>query len=647
MTSSFRGAAAAAVVATLVVGSSTASSGPVARRRFDDIRFGKLRLQERMKRAWTRNELLVRFRAGSSHSAHHRVHAASGARRVDSIPAFNTHLVRIGPESSLREAAARYLRNPLVDDVEPNLLLTPAQVFPNDSRFGDQWNLHNSGQSHPITDPPPDNSSGRSDADIDAPEAWATQKGSPATVIAVVDSGVDVNHPDLNSSIWTNPGEIPGNDVDDDANGFVDDVNGWDFAENDEGLVETNSDIEGFDHGTHVAGIIGAEMDNSNGVAGICPDCKVMVLKFMRPRDTDGDGDADAMLGTLAAELKALAYARREGADIINGSYSAYSWSRLERRAFVDAGSAGILSVLAAGNSSLDNDMTLSISLPGGFVGFSPEYPASFDLPTIISVAASNHKDHYGYFTGCAQIVARWRCSFTNWGRDSVDLAAPGVDVVSTVPGGYDVFNGTSMATPHVAAVAGLVKSERPGLGPLDLKNVILNSADRPDSLRDLYAFKRGTIRGRFTRTNGRLNAADALEAPAGGNWSGGDGNISGAKRIRRFKSDRIDWPSDVNDVYKKHLKRGKRYRAVLDGPGDEDFDLLAWKPKTKEIWQLEDGCFLGFGSCKLLRYAKKRDASRADESFEFRVRKSGTYYFHVSAWLHSHGRYDLRVRRV
>ncbi|MDQ3985108.1 MAG: S8 family serine peptidase [Actinomycetota bacterium] len=647
MNPSFRRVATGAVAVFLVTGSWAAPSGSVAQPTTAPAVYHKLRLRERMDRSWAPRELLVRFRAGAGRTNHRRVHAAAGARLVDSIPAFSTDLVRIAGDVSLRQAASRYLRSPLVDDVEPNLLFTPTQVLPNDPRFDDQWNLHNTGQRHPITDPPPDTSSGRSDADIDGPEAWETQKGSPSTVIAVVDTGVDVGHDDLNSSIWSNPEETPGNNIDDDANGLVDDVNGWDFAENDDGLVENNSDIEGFDHGTHVAGIIGAEMDNSSGVSGICPGCKIMVLKFMRPRDTDGDGDQDTMLGTLAAELKALAYARREGADIVNGSYSAYSWSKLERHAFVATGNAGILSVLAAGNSSLDNDMTLSISLPGGVIGFSPEYPASYDLPQIISVAASNHRDHYGYFTGCDQIVARWKCSFTNWGRDSVDLAAPGVDIVSTVPGGYDEFNGTSMAAPHVAAVAGMLKSERPALGALALKNAIMNSADRPDSLRDLYAFRRGPIQGRFSRTNGRLNADDALDAPTIGNWSGGDGNVAGAKRIRRFKSDRIGWPSDVNDVYKKHLRRGRRYRAVLDGPGDEDFDLLAWKPKTKEIWQLEDGCFLGFGSCKLLRYAKKRDADRADESFEFRAKKSGTYYFHVSAWLHSQGHYDLKVRRL
>jgi subtilisin family serine protease len=630
----------------------TASASPGAERtettRASTAEIRKLDLNQvaDSRKKWVSDELLVQFRASPHKNIRGGIHHAAGARVVTRVEDFHVDVVKVDAGKSVAAAARRYLRQPSVVGVERNLLLY-GQVIPNDPRFDDLWGLHNTGQAHEISDPPPTELAGSSDADIDAPEAWDIQQGDPSSVIAVVDSGVDFNHPDLNANIWTNPDEVPANNLDDDANGYVDDIRGWDFGEHDDDVFENDSDVAGFDHGTHVAGTIAAEMDNGTVVAGVCPTCRIMILKFMKARDTDGDGIKDTMLGSLGAELEALAYARREGADVVNASYATYLWSRLQHGAFKRLGDAGVLTAAAAGNSSLDNDMALSIELPGGSLGFSPEYPASFDLPKIVSVAASNHKDQYAFDSGCATDLARWKCSFTNWGHDSVDLAAPGVDIVSTVPGGYDAFNGTSMATPHVAGAAGLIKSQNPTYGAQALKNVLLRSVDKRDSLRTLYAFRSGPVQGKFTFTSGRLNARGGLLGTNDEGFPVSDGNISGARLMRKRKSGKVTWPGDVNDVFKRRFEKGKRYRVVLNGPNNEDFDLLGWRPNTTEIWQLENGCFFGPGPCKLLRYAKKTDDRAADEVFTFRAKKTGVHYIHVSAYLFSGGNYELRVRKL
>jgi subtilisin family serine protease len=638
------------VVATLVavlVGGTLSSQSPAASRARIQGPYEKVSLRDlaRARSLWVDDEVLVDFAPGRARERLDQVDALEGATIRESVAGTDLSVVHLPDETSVQEALDAMASDPAVESVEPNLLIYPSQTIPNDPRFDDLWGLHNTGQNHPVTDPPPNNAQGNTDADIDAPEAWDLEQGDAGTVIAVTDTGVAVNHPDLNASIWTNPGEIAGNGIDDDSNGFIDDVHGWDFGQEDKSLLETDSSVEGFDHGTHVAGTIAAEMDNSTGVTGICPACKIMVLKFMRAIDSDSDGDKDVMEGRLSDELEALTYARKEGADIMNASFSTSLFSAKERRAYVRLGNSGVLTVAAAGNSSLDNDMPLAISL-GNFIAFSPEYPASFTVPTILSVAASNHNDQYGYSTGCATAFARWRCAFTNWGHDSVDVAAPGVDVLSSVPAtGYDAFNGTSMATPHVVGVAGLVKSEHPGYSPVAVKNAIMNSVDKPDSLKKLYAFPAGPVSGRFTRTSGRVNASDALTAGTGSATPRTDGNIDGAKRIRRRIRGHISWPADINDVFYKKLRKGKKYKAKLDGPNNRDFDLYVWKPGTLEIWQLEKGCFRSRGQCKRLRYADTPNT--ADETVTFTAKRSKRYYIHVSAWLRNSGRFLLKVKRV
>ncbi len=630
------------VGAALVAGASPASG--------DRSRASNPRPATRVDRAdlaargrWVHGELVVQFEEGASRAQELEIHDREGGEVEDRLSTFDADAVELAPEVSVAEAVDGYEDHPLVERAEPNTLIY-SSLTPNDPRFPRLWGLSNTGQTHPLADDPDGTGSGKSDSDIDAPEAWDTQTGSPNVVIGVLDSGVDVDHPDLDSSLWMNddpPGDFDNDgDPDDDGNGLVDDTHGWDFAQGRRRLLNRNSGIFGYDHGTHVAGTIGAEMNNNTGVAGVCPGCKIMVLKFMKPVDTDGDGSRDTMAGTLAAELAALEYAIDEGAAIINGSFSSFLWSAVERAAYARVGRADILSVFAAGNSALDNDLLLDSPL-----GFSPEYPASYTLGKILSVAASNHVDHYGYDTACARSQPKWVCAFSSWGHDSVDLAAPGVDVLSTVPEGrYKTLSGTSMAAPHVAGIAGLVESQNPDYGASEIKNAIMNGVDQPNGLTKLH-IRGGPETGSFSRTDGRANANVALTAPTTDATPQTDGNVNGAQAIRRFKRGRVAWPHDVNDVYRKRLIKGRQYKAVFDGPRGSDLDLAIWKPGTKEIWQLERGCNPGQpGPCKLLRYANT--PGRSDATVRFRAPMNGVHYFQVSAWLQNAGRYTLRVRR-
>jgi subtilisin family serine protease len=555
------------------------------------------------------DELIVRFRRGASPASRAAVHAAAGARVVDRIPGRALVLVRPDPGTDPLAAMRRYVADDAVATVEPNLPRPLLETVPTDPFFGELWGLRNTGQEHAVADPPPATAAGSADADIDASDAWDVTTGSHGTVVAVLDTGVDLSHPDLAPSLWQNPGEIAGNGVDDDGNGFADDVVGWDFADGD----ANPQDVDG--HGSHVAGTIAAASGDDVGVSGICPSCRIMVLRF----------DLDVF-----SLIAAIEYAIDNGAEVVNGSFGGPGFSNQERKAFQRAGDAGVLSVIAAGNDAANQDLFLVAD--GAVVA--PTYPGAFDLPGIVTVAASNHLDEYGHDTGCfARTGNVDRCAFTSFGHDAVDLAAPGVDVLSTVPGGWAVFNGTSMAAPHVAGVAGLVRSLHPDYSVLQLRNAILNSVDTPPSLT-----------ADLTRTDGRLNAAAALSASTATNHAPSAGNIATATPMRGSRSGSVSYPGNVNDVYRANLRRGVRYEVTLEVPPGRDFDVFVWKPGTLEILQLDARCLSG-GACRTLAGVGGLGRNR-DELVEFRAGRTGTYYLQVAAFFSS-GPYRLAVRRA
>jgi thermitase len=358
------------------------------------------------------------------------------------------------PENiSVDEAIAEYQKNPDVLYAEPNYVYQISAITPNDPYYSNYlWGLHNTGQTI-------GGSVGTADADIDAPEAWGISTGSNNVVVAVIDTGVNYNHPDLAANIWINPGEIAGNHIDDDLNGYIDDIHGWNF------ITNTSDPFDDNGHGTHVSGTIGAVGNNNIGVTGVNWNTKIMALKFL---DASGSGYTDRA-------VTAILYANANGAAVISNSWGGYGDSQSIKDA-IDASPAVV--VCAAGNDGISTDTY-------------PHYPSSYTSANIISVAATDNKDQLA--------------SFSNYGPKNVSLAAPGVNILSTlnVSGTYTYSykSGTSMATPHVSGVAALVKSVNPGLTNIQIKNIILNNVDVKSSLF-------GKV-----NTSGRLNAYKAMQA--------------------------------------------------------------------------------------------------------------------------------------
>jgi subtilisin family serine protease len=575
-------------------------------------------------------ELIVGFRATAERGVMRRANVRVGARVSRRFPAFRMQLVKLPRGLAVSDAVRQYRRDPAITFAEPNYLRYPSAV-PTDALFSELWGLNNTGQPHAVSDAAGD-ATGTLDRDIDAPEAWDVETGT-GMVVAVIDSGFDVSHPDLSGQLWTNPGETPGDGVDNEGNGKIDDVNGWDFGDNNATLLGSTP-FPGFDHGTHTAGTIAAARDDNgtnDGVVGVCPECKIMALKIARD-------SADGAF-VLSAEIAALSYAKAKGAKIANMSLGGPSWSLAEREAIR---LSGLLAVASAGNDSLDNDMFLAsdTDFDSQYDIFSPSYPAAYTLPNILVVGASNHNDENGYSTECSAMgFSKPQCAFTNWGHDSVDVSAPGADITSTVPGAaWETWDGTSMAAPHVAGIAALVLAQNPTFSVAQLKNAVMHSVEKPSTLTTMYIRAAPGLTGArpkagsFTRTSGRVNAFTALSASTTNATSLTDGNVDGAKTMSTAKVfGTVAWPGDINDVRKRKLRRGRTYRFTLVVPAGKDYDLYVWKPGAKEIWQ----------PSKFLRLSAH--VGSADEVVKFRARTTGVYYIQVSTWLFKSGRYTLK----
>jgi subtilisin family serine protease len=337
---------------------------------------------------------------------------------------------------------ARAIRStPGVRYAEPDYLLEPDDTFPNDPMLPSLWGLQA----------------------IRAPAAWDVSTGSPNVVVGVIDSGIDETHPDLAGRLWTNPGEIPGNGVDDEGDGWIDDVHGADCAANDGDPIDDDG------HGTHVAGTIGAAGDDGIGVVGVNWNVRLMALDIFKANGTAAVSDI----------TQCIDYAIAHGVRVANNSYGGIDFSQAEYDAFTRARNAGMLMVAAAGNTGWNVDVT-------------PLFPAAFDLDNVVSVAASQQDDS----------LASWSCS----GPGSVDIAAPGVGILSTWPTylyapGYWSMDGTSMAAPHVTGAAALLLSAVPHATFPFLRDVLLSTAHAVPAL----AGKVGS--------GGRLDVAAALAA--------------------------------------------------------------------------------------------------------------------------------------
>jgi serine protease len=362
---------------------------------------------------------------------------------------------------SVQEAVERARRDPRVEYAEPNYLLYASDTTPDDTYFTRLWGLSN--QNCAVCD-------GGSPADIGATRAWDITTGTSDLVVGVIDTGVDLSHPDLAPNAWINPRELDGNNVDDDGNGYVDDVNGWNFYNNSKDVYKSYSDDM---HGTHVAGTIGAVGNNHTGVAGVAWHVKLMSLKFLGGEDGKGStGNA----------VKAIYYAidqknRGVNVRVLNASWGGGGQSISLREAIAAAGNAGIVFVCAAGNEGEDVDG--GGHFPAGYAG---------ELSSCISVAAINASDAL--------------VPFSNYGHSAVSVAAPGFQILSTVPDrGYATISGTSMASPHVAGIAALLLSKEPGLTPAEVKQRIISTAE-PIPAMVSKAASSGRANGFYALTN-------------------------------------------------------------------------------------------------------------------------------------------------
>ena len=408
-------------------------------------------------------EVIVKFRDDTAGSRSVAVHQQIGAAVLRKLGGpGNAELVKIPRGMTVSEAVQQYMADPAVEYAEPNYIRHIQSTFPNDTYFSQQWSLNNTGQTMNAVP----------GADMDMPEAWDITTGSRDFVVAVIDTGVDYGHPDLGLNIWRNTDEIADDGIDNDSNGYIDDIIGWNFVDDDNDPLDDNL------HGTHVSGIIGALGNNATGVTGVNWKVRIMPLKVCNANG--GCTDADI--------ADAVNYAADNGANVINASLAGHAYSQSVYDAINYAKGKDVLFVAAAGNgggpfcndgNANDDDLFRC-------------YPASYNLDNIISVAASDQDDQFA--------------SFSNYGAISIDVVAPGNHTLSTwptylFPQGYDTLEGTSMASPHVAGLAALLMDYYRHFTIYQIKGLIETFVDR------LPQFNGYVVSG------GRINAYRALSS--------------------------------------------------------------------------------------------------------------------------------------
>ncbi len=396
-------------------------------------------------------EYVVRLKSGQIQTMNKVVLSQKlGAFVKSSIPSLNIVVVKRAAFESTASAVKTLASNSLVDIAEPNYLYK-INATPDDPMLGQLWGLKNIGQA---------DSSGKmgvAGIDVDAEKAWDIETGSDKMIVAVIDTGVDFNHPDLKDNIWTNEAEANGvAGVDDDGNGVIDDIHGYNAID------DSGNSMDDHGHGSHCSGTIGAKGNDGKGIVGINWNTRIMGVKFLSAEGS----------GSLEGALKAIDYATKMGAKVMSNSWGGGGFSETLLDAIKRSNDAGALFVAAAGNDANDNDAQ-------------PTYPGSYDVPNMIAVAAIDN-------TGT-------KADFSSYGRKSVHIGAPGVNIYSSTGGAYDSWSGTSMATPHVSGVAALVWSHEPQMTALELKERLLLTA------RPLAALK-----GK-TKTGGLVNAYNAL----------------------------------------------------------------------------------------------------------------------------------------
>lgn len=353
-----------------------------------------------------------------------------GAEVKSTIPSHNLVVIR-KPAIQLQSSVAKTIgENPLVEFVEPNYIYRINKT-PNDPLLGMSWGVINTGQKDSASQV------GVRGIDIGAEKAWDIQTGSKDVIVAVIDTGVNYNSADLIPNMWTNDAELKGKTgVDDDGNGIVDDIHGAAFTKN----TSTGNPLDDHGHGSHCAGVIGAKGDDGKGLVGVAWNVRIMGVKFLTK---DGGG-------SLEDAIKSIDYATKMGAKIMSNSWGGGGYSDALKLAIERANAAGVLFVAAAGNESNNNDAK-------------PSYPSSYNVPNVLTVAAIDNKGTIA--------------NFSNYGKTSVHVGAPGVNIYSLTTTGYESWSGTSMATPHVSGLAVLLASQFPNMTNVELRERIITTA--------------------------------------------------------------------------------------------------------------------------------------------------------------------------
>lgn len=418
-------------------------------------------------------ELVIKWRNSPSSAQKSAIRNQIGSRTEKSISKLNIEHVVLEEDNStdIFTIIKQYQSHPDIEFIEPNYIYRTSALLPNDPQFTNQWHHNNLGDNN-----------GTADADIDSPEAWSISTDCSSMVVAIIDSGVDWKHEDLAPNIWQNLAEDADNDgqvliwngtswifdpddengIDDDGNGYIDDFIGWDFRNND------NNPMDDLNHGTHVAGLIGAVGNNNVGVSGVCWNIQMAVLKFIGANSE----------GTLMNAVEAINYALIMGIPISNNSWGGYADSNNILESVIQSGPDHLF-ITAAGNGGLDgigddNDIT-------------PVFPSTFQEGNIISVAASDRNDQ--------------PTIFSNYGSTSVDLAAPGFSITSCLPNNqYGILSGTSMATPQVTGTCALLWQLFPTKTNIEIKDAVINATD----IIPVWSGK--------TLSKGRLNIAATLD---------------------------------------------------------------------------------------------------------------------------------------
>jgi subtilisin family serine protease len=425
------------------------------------------------------------------------------------------------------DTCARLIADGVAKVCSPNYEVR-ASTIPNDPSLSSLWGLS-------------------ADLGIDAPRAWDLSQGSSSVVVAVIDTGIDYNHPDLVDNMWHNPQEIAANNIDDDGNGYVDDVHGINAIT---GAANPGSPLDDNGHGTHVAGTIGAEGNNAVGVVGVMHDVQLMGLKFLASNGSGSTGDAIRAINYLVS----MKQRGDVNVRVVNNSWGGGGFSAPLKAAIERAHDAGIIFVAAAGNSNSNNDAN-------------PSYPASYEVANVVSVAAISSSQQ--------------RASFSNYGATSVHIAAPGVGILSTTPNGnYQYLSGTSMATPHVTGALGLLLSYAPSLTNAEVIQRLFEAGREIPGLIDA-----GTglpyVRTRRTLDVGRMLSNETLPLP--GDYGGGETCSYAVQTSNLLLGGEIDTSADNATVVNTFDEGG--YYAV-----DLPFDFQFFSGTVRRIYLSPNG---------------------------------------------------------